>query len=269
MIVMGDIVVLVKPALNPDMVRAKPDGTVDLDAIPLKLDDIDANALFEAQKLKKTLGGKIAALLILTWGPVARRQKDLRMVAQEALARGADEAYIVADDEIIPGDPVTTASAVVATIKKAGLNPDLILVAEASIDQTTGQVAGRVAAKLGYPYISFARKLEVSDGKVLAERDLEEHIEVVEAPLPAVVSVTQEINEPRPPTLIQIRRAGKKPQKYYKVSDLGEVKKPVKEILEQKILTVARKQIIIEGDTLEEIAEKLIEALEKEGVLKI
>lgn len=265
---MGDIVVLVKPALNPDMVRSKPDGTVDLDAIPLKLDDIDANALFEAQNLKKALGGKVAAILVLTWGPSSKRSKDLRMVAQEALARGADEAHIVADDSIIPGDPLTTASAVIATIKKAGLNPDLILVAEASIDQTTGQIAGRVAGMLGLPFISFARKLEVKDGKIIAERDLEEHVEVVEAPMPAVVSVTQEINEPRPPTLIQIRRAGKKPQNYYTVADLEGVVKPVKEGLEYKILTVSRKQVIIEGDTLEEIAEKLIEALEKEGVLK-
>lgn len=266
---MGDIVVLVKPALNPDMVRAKPDGTVDIDAIPLKLDDIDANALFEAQKLKKILGGKIAAVLVLTWGPAAKRAKDLRMVAQEALARGADEAHIVADDSIILGDPITTSSAVIATIKKAGLRPDIILVAEASIDQTTGQIAGRIAGKLGLPFISFARKLEVKDGRIVAERDLEEHIEVLEAPLPAVVSVTQEINEPRPPTLIQIRRAGKKPQNYYGVGDLDEVIKPVKEGLEYKILTVSRKQTIIEGDNLEEVAEKLINVLEKEGVLKL
>ncbi len=266
---MGDIVVLVKPALNPDMVRSKPDGTVDLDAIPLKLDDIDANALYEAQKLKQVLGGKMVALLVQSWGPVSRRQKDLRMVVQEALARGADEAFIVSDDELTPGDPITTASAITATIKKAGLNPDIILVAEASIDQTTGQIAGRVAGKLGLPYISFARKIEIVDGKVVAERDLEEHIEIVESPLPVVVSVTQEINEPRPPTLIQIRRAGKKPQHYFKASDLENVVKPLKTILEYKILTVARKQIIIEGDTLEEIAEKLIDALEKEGVLHV
>ncbi len=266
---MGDIVVLVKPALNPDMTRSKPDGTVDIDAIPLKLDDIDANALEEAKKLKQVLGGKIAAFLVLTWGPAAKRTKELRMVVQEALARGADEAYIVADDSIIPGDPVTTASAVVAAIKKSGVNPDIVLVAEASIDQTTGQIAGRVAAKLGWPFVSFARKLEVKDGKVIAERDLEEHIEVVEASMPAVVSVTQEINEPRPPTLIQIRRAGKKPQNYYKVADLEGVVLPKKQGLEYKILTVSRKQVIIEGDTLEEIAEKLIEALEKEGVLKL
>jgi len=264
---LGDIVVLVKPALNPDMIRSKPDGSVDFEAIPLKLDDIDANALEEAKRLKEKLGGKIVAVLFLTWGPVERRKKDLRMVAQEALARGADEAIIVADDSLIPGDQITTASVIAAALKKKGVEPSLVLAAEASIDQTTAQVAGRLAEKLGLPFISFARKIEVGDGKVIVERDLEEEIERVEAPLPAVVTVTQEINEPRPPTLIQIRRAAKKPQVYLAASDLEGVQPPKKQGLEYKILTVSRKQIIIEGDSLEEIAEKLIEALEKEGVL--
>jgi electron transfer flavoprotein beta subunit len=57
--IVGDIVVLVKPALNPDMVRTKPDGTIDIEAIPLKLDDIDANALEVAKDLKAKLGGKV------------------------------------------------------------------------------------------------------------------------------------------------------------------------------------------------------------------
>jgi electron transfer flavoprotein beta subunit len=98
---------------------------------------------------------------------------------------------------------------------------------------------------------------------------VEDHIQVLEAPLPAVVSVTQEINEPRPPTLLQIRRAAKKPQHKLTAADVEPIPEKKREVLEYKILTVSRKQIIIEGDTLEEIAEKLIEALEKEGVLSL
>jgi len=266
---MGDIVVLVKAALNPETVRAKPDGSVDVDAMSLKISDIDRNAVEEASKLKKALGGKVYGVTILTWGPVSKRTKDLKMVVQEALAKGVDEAIIVADDSIIPGDPVTTASAIVAALKKEGITPDLILAGEATVDGFTGQVAGRVAAKLGLPYVSFARKLEVADGKVVAERDLEDHIEKVEAPLPAVVSVTREINQPRPPTLLQIRRAAKKPQRTYKASDLDGVVQPKRKIEELKIVTVKRKQVIIEGDTLEEVADKLIDYLVKEGVLQI
>ncbi|MEB3766107.1 MAG: electron transfer flavoprotein subunit beta/FixA family protein [Desulfurococcales archaeon] len=264
---MGDIVVLVKPSLNPDMTRSKPDGTVDLDAIPLKLDDIDANALEAAKELKNTLGGKIIALLLLPWGPIQKRTRELKMVTQEALARGADEAYIVSDEKLLPGDPIITATVLSNAIKKYAPSASLVLVAEASIDQTTGQIAGRVAAKLGLPFISYARKITIDGNKIVAERDVEDHIEVMEASLPAVVSVTQEINEPRPPTLLQIRRAGKKPQKTLSAADVEPIPERKKEPVEYKILTVSRKQVIIEGDTLEEIAEKLIEALEKEGVL--
>ncbi len=266
---MGDIVVLVKPALNPDMTRSKPDGTVDIDAIPLKFDDIDANAIEAAKELKKKLGGKILAFLLLPWGPTQRRAKDLRMVTQEALARGADEAYVIADDALLPGDQVITTTVLAEAIKKYAPNASLILVAEASIDQTTGQIGGRLAAKLGYPYVSYARKIEAGNGKVIVERDVEDRIEIMEASLPAVISVTQEINEPRPPTLLQIRRAGKKPQHKLSASDIGVEVKRAKEPLEYRILTVSRKQIIIEGDTLEEIAEKLIEALEKEGIINL
>ena len=266
---MGDIVVLVKPALNPDMIRTKPDGTVDIAAIPLKLDDIDANAIEAAKQLKQKLGGKIIAFLLLNWGPVAKRARDLRMVTQEALARGADEAYVISDESLVPGDPMITSPVLANAIKKYAPNASLILVAEASIDQTTGQVAGRLAAKLGLPFISYARKMDVDGGKIVVERDVEDHIQILEAPLPAVVSVTQEINEPRPPTLLQIRRAGKKPQHKLSASDVGPVPERRKEILEQRILTVTRKQVIVEGDTLEEIAEKLIEALEREGVLQL
>lgn len=261
--------VLVKAALNPETVRAKPDGTVDVDAMSLKISDIDRNAVEEAARLKKELGGKVYGVTILTWGPVAKRTKDLKMTVQEALAKGVDEAIVVADDSIVPGDPVTTASAIVAVLKKEGINPDLIIAGEATIDGFTGQVAGRVAAKLGLPYISFARKIEVSGGKVIAERDLEDHIEKVEAPLPLVVSVTREINQPRPPTLLQIRRAAKKPQRTYKASDLEGIVEPKRKIEELRIVAVKRKQVIIEGDTLEEIAEKLIDHLVKEGVLQL
>ncbi len=266
---MGDIVVLLKAALNPEMVRSKPDGTLDQDAIPLKLSDIDRNAVEEAVKLKQKLGGKIIGIMVLTVGPLAKREKDLRMAAQEALAKGVDEVIIVADDSLTPGDQVQTANIIVEVIKKNKIEPSIILASEATIDETTGQIPGRVAAKLGLPYISFVRSLEVSDGGVVAERDLEEELETVRAQLPVVVSVTQEINQPRPPTLIQIRRAARKPQKRLTANDVREVAGTKRTIIERRIVTISRKQEIIEGSNLEEIAEKLLEKLEKEGVIKL
>lgn len=266
---MGDVVVLVKASLNPEMIRQSPDGSVDLKAIPLKISDIDRNAVEEAVKLKQVLGGKLVAISILTWGPVQARVKDLRLAVQEALAKGVDEAYVVADDALTPGDQVTTATAVKAVLERAGVKPDLILAGEATIDETTSQVPGRLAEILDYSFVSFVRRLEVRDGYIVAERDLEDYIEVVEAPLPAVVSVTQEINEPRPPTLLQIRRAARKPMRQLKASDLDGVVMPKKKILEMKVLQVKRKQVILEGPNLDEIADKLLDLLVQEGVLKL
>ncbi|MCE4603396.1 MAG: electron transfer flavoprotein subunit beta/FixA family protein [Aeropyrum sp.] len=266
---MNDIVVLVKASLNPDMVRVGSDGSIDLASIPLKISDIDRNAVEEAVRLKEVLGGKLYAISILTWGPVASRMKDLKLAVQEALAKGVDEAFVVADDSLTPGDQATTASAVKEVLSKEGIKPALILAGEATIDEVTSQVPGRLAALLGYQYLSFVRKLELSGGKIIAERDLEDYIEVVEADLPAVISVTQEINEPRPPTLLQIRRASRKPIKELRAGDLPGIQMPLRKILGIKGIQVTRKQVIIEGSSMEEIADKLIDALIQEGVLKI
>lgn len=267
---MGDLVVLLKPALNPEMIRGTPDGGVDFDYMPLKLSDIDRNAVEEAVRIRDAYfkGSKIYSISVVTWGPASKRDKDVRMAVQEGLAKGVDEAYIVEDDSIVPGDPVTTASAIVAVIRKFGLKPDLIIGGEATIDGFSGQVTGRVAAKLGLPYISFARKIDIKGNVITAERDVEDYVEVVEAPLPAVVSVTREINSPRPPTLIQIRMASRKPQHLVKLSDLEGVTTPKRRLAAARVLTVKRKQVMIEGKTLEETADKLIDALAAEGIIK-
>lgn len=264
---MGDLVVLVKASLNPEVVRAR-DGEVDLDATPLKISDIDRNAVEEASRLREVLGGKVYSITVLTWGPLASRERDLRLAVQEALSKGVDEAYVVADDSLLPGDQVMVANAIVSVIRERGLRPSLILAAEASIDETTQQVPGRVAAKLGYPYISYARRIEIKGDNVVVERDLEDYYEVVEAAMPAVVSVTQEINQPRPPTLIQIRRAARKPQHVLRGGDLGGITPPAREILGASVVSIARKGILIDEPDLEKAAEMLIEALEKEGVFK-
>ncbi|MGC9071749.1 MAG: electron transfer flavoprotein subunit beta/FixA family protein [Acidilobus sp.] len=267
---LGDLVVLLKPALNPEMIRGTPDGLVDFDYMPLKLSDIDRNAVEEAVRLRDTYfkGSKIYSISVATWGPVGKRDKDIKMAIQEGLAKGVDEAYIVEDDSITPGDPVATASAIAAVIRRFGLEPDLVLSGEATIDGFSGQVAGRVAAKLGYPYVSFARKIDVKEGRLIAERDVEDYVEVVESPLPAVVSVTREINAPRPPTLIQIRMASRKPQHVLTLKELEGVTPARKRLTEARVLAVKRKQAIIEGKTAEETADKLIDALVSEGVIK-
>ncbi len=267
---MAEIVVLLKPALNPGMIKADAQGNLLVDSIPLKLSDIDRNAVQLANDIKSKVGAdKIIGIAVLTWGPVAKRLKDAESSLREALAMGVDEAHLLADDKLIPGDPTTTAVALKALLEKIGANPKLIIAGEATVDGFTGQVPGRLAELLGLPYISFAKKVEVDGDKLTAERDLEDFIEKVETTLPAVISVTREINAPRLPTLIQIRRAFKKPLTKYTLGDLDISIESISNILEARVLAVQRKQVIIEGDSLEEIADKLLDALVNEGVLKL
>lgn len=262
-----NIAVLAKASLDPNMIRSRPDGTVDTGAMPLALSEYDKNAVEAAVQLKEKHGGKVSVLSVLTWGPLQKRSKELEQVMREALAMGADEAHIVVDEALIPGDPSSTAAAFAALIEKLG-GFDLVITGEASMDMISSQVGPRVAALLGIPFIGFARGLEVEGSTVKARRDLEDRYEDVEAPLPAVVSVTGEANKPRIPTLIQVRRAFRKPLKRYSLGDLGAELPPRPSLESIKVITVKRKNIIIEGDNLEEIAEKLIDYLVKEGVIK-
>lgn len=264
----GDIAVLVKASLNPEIVRSMPDGKYDILYTPLKISDIDRNALEEAARLRGILGGKVYSITVLSWGPFKVREKDLRLVVQEALAKVADESYVLADDEVVPTDQSFVANAIAQIIKIKGLSPKIILAGEASIDESTSQVPGRVAGKLGYSFVGHVKKIvEVKDDKIVVERDLDDYVEVLEVPLPAVVSVAQEINEPRPPTLMQIRMASKKPVHFLSLKDLAMSVKPSRSITETKVISTTRKQVIIEEANVEKAVDKLIEALQKEGAL--
>ncbi len=150
---------------------------------------------------------------------------------------------------------------------------DIVLCGEASIDGFSFQVGPRLAEKLGVPQVTYVHKLEVKNGKVVAERSVEEGLQVVEAETPVLITVTKEINEPRTPTFMDIVKAAKKPLETLSLADI-EVKK--EEAGEEgsgvKVVglyspPVERKNIVIEGGTVEEKAEKLAEALVKEGVV--
>lgn len=262
-----NIAVLVKASLDPNMVRADATGRILIDEMPLAISEYDRNAVEEAVRIKEKHGGRVVAFSVLTWGPVDRRAREAEQVMREALAMGADEAHLVVDESIVPGHPAVTARVLASLIRRTG-RFDLVLTGEASMDALSSQIAARLGEELGMNVVTYVRRLSVSDGSLVATRDLEEELEVVEVPLPAVVSVTGEINRPRLPTLLQIRRAFAKPLKKYRVSDLGlEIPRPAVVREDIRLLAVARKNVIVEGDSLEEVAEKLVEALRQEGIL--
>lgn len=261
-----EILALVKLALDTGQLRVS-ETKVDIDSTPLKISDIDRNAVEEAVRIKEKAGGRVRVITALKYGPLTRRQQEAESLLREVLAMGADEAYLIVDNALINSDQLLTAKAIAATIRKLG-NYDLIIAGEATIDGYTSQVGGpRVAAELGIPVITFVRELRVEGNKVTAKRDLEDAIQTVEAQLPVLVTVTREINVPRIPPLLQIRAAMKKPINRLGLADLGiSMKSPV-EVTNIVPIQVKRKGVIIKDGTVDEKVDKLIQALIQEGII--
>ena len=132
---------------------------------------------------------------------------------------GADKAVHVLDDAIHGSDYLATSKILAAAIGK--LEYDLILTGMASTDGTGGVVPAMLAERLGLPQVTFASELTVGDGVAKIRRDNDANTDVVEASLPAVISVTDQINEPRYPSFKGIMAAKKKPVETWSLADLG------------------------------------------------
>lgn len=250
-------IVCVKHAVDESELKIDSGGKPMLDGAPAKMATFDKNAVEEALRLRSALGGDVVAMTVGR----AEAKKSLK----EALAMGADRGVHVLAEPVVL-DPSKTAELLAAAIAKTGPY-DLVICSEGSSDTYTGLVPPMLAERLGLPFLGYARKLEVAAQTVKAERSLEESLETVESALPAVVSVVSEINEPRYPTLIQIMQASKKPVEEFRSEQLATTgSSPPAAILSMTAQSSSRKRVIIEGNP-DEAAEKLLGALEKEGVL--
>lgn len=261
---MVKIIVLLKDIV--DLTELKIDPTTRsplIEGVKRRISDVDKRALETAIRLKENHGGEVVALSM-----GGERTKTAML---EALAMGADGAYIVNDD-LTGIDTLATSKVLAAALKKIG-DCDLILCGEMTLDSLSSQIGPRLAELLDLPQVTYARHLELEDGKLRAERDLEDVNEVVEVELPSVVSVVREINEPRIPSLMNIMKAKRKPTVEWDVVALGlsldEVKEASSiEVLKVEAPLVERKHILIEAETVEEAAQKLAEAILAEGILE-
>jgi len=259
------ILVCVKQAV--DVSQLKVDSTtrrlIIADA-PKKISDFDKSALEEAIRIKEKLGGEV---LTLTVGP-----EEAKTTLREALAMGADKAYLISDPIFENSDTLATSYILAEVVKKIGAF-DLILCGEASIDSFSAQIGPRLAERLGIPLITYARKLSLEGDTVTAERSLEESSETVKAKMPVLITVTKEINEPRTPSYMAVMKAFKKEIVVWKSADLGIPSEKVGEtgsavqVLDVLAPKVERKKIVIKGETAAEIAEKLAKTLIQEGIV--
>jgi len=260
------IVVCVKQALDVSQIKVDTATRrlITVDA-PKKISDFDKNALEEAIRLKEKLGGEVVTV---TLGP-----EDAKTTVREALAIGADRAYVVCDPVFEGGDTMATSYVLAEAVKKIGPF-DLILCGEASIDSFSAQVGPRLADRLGLPVVIYVKKLVVEGDTVTVERNLEDSYETVRVKMPVLLTVTKELNEPRIPSLMSIMKASKKEVIVWNAADLnvqkekgGEAGSAIK-IVSVLAPKVERKRIVIKGETAAETAEKLARALIQDGVVK-
>jgi electron transfer flavoprotein beta subunit len=177
------------------------------------LNPFDEYAIEEALRLKESVGGD-TTVTILTMAP----QSGVDIV-RKALGMGADNAALVSDPAIGGSDTMATAYLLAQALKAVGF--DLILSGTQSTDAFNSIVPAAVAEHLGIPCLTYAKKVSLHDGSVEVQRETESGYWRVVAPLPALVSVTKGINEPRYPTLKGIMGAKKKEIKSLTVGELG------------------------------------------------
>ncbi|MDR1068940.1 MAG: electron transfer flavoprotein subunit beta/FixA family protein [Clostridiales Family XIII bacterium] len=186
------ILVLAKRVLDTANTNLKMDpirGTLIKEGVPSILNPDDANALEAALAIKDE--DPETTITILTMGAPAAKY-----MIRECLAMGADEAYFLTDDAFGGADTYSTSATLAYAAKKIG-DFDLILAGRQSIVGDTAQVGPQVAQRLGLPLVTYAQNIKIKDGKALVERQLEDGYEVIEAPLPCLITAVGELNTPR------------------------------------------------------------------------
>ena len=186
------------------------DKTLDRESVETIMNPVDEYAVEEALRLKESAGGEV---IVLCMGP-----ESALPTIRKALSMGPDAAVHVHDDALHGSDVLGTAKVLAAAIRK--VEPDLVLCGSESTDARTSLVPSAMAEYLGWPGLTGAKKLEVSDGTIRINRETEGGYDVLEATGPAVVSVVKGINEPRYPSFKGIMAAKSRPVTGYTVADL-------------------------------------------------
>ncbi|MGV9411284.1 electron transfer flavoprotein subunit beta/FixA family protein [Nocardia sp. NPDC003693] len=211
---MPNIVVLIKQVPDTWSERKLTDGdyTLDREAADAILDEINERAVEEALLIKEAQGGEVT---VLAMGP-ARATDAIR----KALSMGADKAIHIQDDAIHGSDAVQTSYVLAAALGQIE-GVELVIAGNEATDGRAGAVPAIIAEYLGLPQLTHLRKLTVDGDRISGERETDEGVFKLEAGLPAIVSVTEKINEPRFPSFKGIMAAKKKEVQTFTLADLG------------------------------------------------
>ena len=246
--------------INPETLRVEPRG------IHPVLSLFDENALEAALRIKDAHEDQDVKITVVSVG-----KKISNAVLQAALAVGADELVKIEDDafESARVDSYATASVLASAIRKMG-KYDLIVAGRQAADWNAGQVGIGIAQLLEIPAITLVRKAEVKGGHAILERVTANGYEIVEAPLPALIVVSNELGVMRYPTLILRREARNKPMVSWRADDLGLEGKLENRLVLKRLFApeMRRGQCrMIDGESPAEAGRKLAECLKHDGVI--
>jgi len=208
------IFVCIKQVPDTTNVRINPEtNTLVREGVQSIINPFDVYAIEEAVRLKEKHGGTVT---VITMGP-PQASEALR----ECISLGADSVYLVSDRAFAGADTLATAYALSCAIRHLG-GAEVILMGRQAIDGDTGQVGPGVAENLDISHVTDIRKIEeVTDGRIVVERLLEEGYARIAARLPVVLTVVKEINTPRLPSLKGKLAAKKAEVPVLKASDIG------------------------------------------------
>ncbi|MBI2907593.1 MAG: electron transfer flavoprotein subunit beta/FixA family protein [Chloroflexi bacterium] len=177
------------------------------------INPLDAYALEEGVRLRERADGKVT---VISMGP-PQAEEALR----EAISLGADEAILISDRAFAGSDTLATAYALAKAVEKIGAS-DVVICGRQTLDGDTGQVGAEMSERLGVPFVAYVCKIEeVREKRLLLRRMVEDGHEVVEMPLPGVITVVKEINVPRLPSLRGMMKAKSAQIVAWTADDLG------------------------------------------------
>lgn len=207
------ILVFVKQVPDTDEVALDPKtGNLKREGVKSTINPLDENAIETALQLKESYGGSVYAVCM---GPPQAGD-----VLKKALALGCDEAFLLSDRAFGGADTLATSYTLAKSAEKIG-DYDLLVFGRHAVDGDTAQTGPATAAQLGIPQVTLVSSVRVEEDYLICERDLEDSTERVRVKMPAVITVTGDINTPRYATPINIMKAMKKKQTIWNAQDLN------------------------------------------------
>ena len=207
-----NIVVCVKHIPDPNLPPEMDGNRLKREGVQGVLDPGDECGVGAGLQLKEAHGGEVT---LVSMGPATAMEAIRR-----GLSMGADKGVLVTDDALQGADALVTARVLAEAIKRSG-SFDLVIAGVESTDGYTGTMPSTLAEFLGVPQITYAKKIHGVDGSIRADRQTVDGYHVVEAPLPALITVTAGVNSPRYASFKGIMAAKKKPVETLSVADLG------------------------------------------------